>query len=91
MGVIYNQEVMSSHPQVAEPKELFTCMQRLIHEKGLGLSEVLPLFTSNPAQRLKLPHKGQVRLMTSRYACVLVPCPLNLENLMEVTWCYRLA
>ena len=89
--MIYSQDLKSCHPQVAEPKELFTCMQRLIREKGLGLYEVLPLFTSNPAQRLKLPHKGQVRLMNSRCACVLVPCPLDLKSLLEIAWYHRLA
>ena len=55
--------------QVAQPKELFRCMQLLLSQskntespddKQTTLLRYLSLFTSNPAARLKLPHKGQV-------------------------------
>ena len=53
--------------QVAEPKELLTCLQHLFCDQelslDLSLDDALALFTSNPARRLKLPPKGQVRVV----------------------------
>ena len=57
---------------MAEPKELFTCLQHLFcdQEPGLKLSldDVLALFTINPARRLKLSHKGRVRFVVDQHA-----------------------
>lgn len=56
--------------QVGDPKELLRCMRKLLigmeAKEGQGrgcplpLNDVIPLFTSNPAQRLKLSNKGIV-------------------------------
>ncbi len=46
--------------QVAEPRELLQCLQDLVLKEKLPLEAVLPLFTQNPAKRLKLHDKGQV-------------------------------
>lgn len=47
--------------QVAEPKELLHCLQDLVQKDKVPLEDALALFTSNPAKRLKLHQKGQVR------------------------------
>ena len=51
------------HAQVADPKELLRMLQQLHFEDGLVLADVIPLFTSQPAARLKLPQKGSVRAL----------------------------
>ncbi len=48
--------------QVAEPRALLECLQSLVNSKDLSLDDALSLFTKNPANRLKLAHKGQVGL-----------------------------
>ena len=64
--------------QVAEPKELLRCMQQLLsqtrciahpEEKQMSLLRFLSLFTRNPAERLNLPHKGQVHDLQMAQAC----------------------
>ena len=80
--------------QVAEPKELLRCMQKLLlqtkhmagpQDKQMTLLRFLSLFTSNPAARLKLPHKGQVPGLEMATACtdgavlinLFLRCPLE--------------
>ena len=47
--------------QVALPCSLLTLLQSLVVEDKWPLERALPLLTLNPATRLQLPHKGQVR------------------------------
>ena len=49
------------HAQVADPRELLRTLRQLHFEDGLSLEDVIPLFTSQPAARLQLLHKGSVR------------------------------
>lgn len=46
--------------QVADPRELLRMLRQLHFEDGLVLEDVIPLFTSQPAARLKLHQKGSV-------------------------------
>jgi hypothetical protein len=46
--------------QVADPKELLQCLRDLVLLEGLPIRDVIPLFTQNPAARLKLRDKGSV-------------------------------
>ncbi|CAL8470415.1 g9957 [Coccomyxa elongata] len=48
--------------KVAEPRELLQCLQDLVLKEKLPLEAVLPLFTQNPAKRLKLHDKGQIAM-----------------------------
>ena len=67
--------------QVAEPKELFTCLQHLFCDQDLSLDlsldDALALFTVNPAHRLKLLHKGRVRVLHGQRAHVLTNSDLT--------------
>ena len=47
--------------QITAPGELLTCLRALVLEDGWPLERALPLFTSNPAARLKFARKGRVR------------------------------
>lgn len=49
--------------QVAEPKELLTCLQHLIVDYEVPMEKALPLFTENPARRLNFHNKGKVMLL----------------------------
>lgn len=46
--------------QITAPGELLACLRALVLEDGWPLERALPLFTSNPAARLKLARKGRV-------------------------------
>ena len=73
-----------SRRQITAPSELLACLRALVLEDGWPLERALPLFTSNPAARLKLARKGQVshsRLATKRKikvlrrpACTITSC-----------------
>lgn len=66
---------------MAEPKELFTCLQHLFCDQELSLDltldDALALFTINPARRLKLLHKGRVRVLPDQHAHMLTTCELT--------------
>ena len=51
--------------QVADPKELLICLRQLVFEDKFTLQQVIPLFTSQPAARLKLSNKGTASALTS--------------------------
>ena len=72
---------------MAEPKELFTCLQSLVREQDLTLDDALRLFTSNPAHRLKLPHKGWVRVdrLAAHCAVTLTAVPLSSDAVQYST------
>lgn len=58
--------------QVAEPKELLQCLQYLIRIDQKPMRKVLPLFTENPARRLKLHNKGKVHPSLLEILVVLI-------------------
>ena len=50
------------------PSALLACLRALVQEDGWPLERALPLFTSRPAARLRLPRKGRA---CPKLACVL--------------------
>lgn len=54
------QPLNVSARQITAPSELLACLRALVLEDGWPLERALPLFTSNPAARLKLARKGRV-------------------------------
>lgn len=63
--------------QVADPKELLQCLRDLHFEDGLPLEQVLPLFTSQPAVRLKLSNKGCVSRLADLLLQLKTPSGLH--------------
>ncbi|KAK9915963.1 hypothetical protein WJX75_006621 [Coccomyxa subellipsoidea] len=57
---VFDQHGKLLEYKVAEPKELLTCLQHLIVDYEVPMEKALPLFTENPARRLKLHNKGKI-------------------------------
>ena len=67
--------------QVTAPGVLLACLRALVQEDGWPLERALPLFTTNPAARLRLPRKGRARPSPARgaHACAIVRAPGRCE------------
>lgn len=57
---VFDADGVMTHMDIGGPGELLVTVQRLV-KAGRELSDVLPAFTSNPAQLLRLQNKGCLR------------------------------
>ena len=57
--------------QVADLGAVFRFMVAMVEDEGWELPDVLQLMTSNPAEMLQLPQKGQALPRRKVYSCTL--------------------
>jgi beta-aspartyl-dipeptidase (metallo-type) len=51
-----------AHTPGGSPEKLFSQLVSCIREHGIALETVIPCFTRNPAEALKLSHKGRLEV-----------------------------